>query len=413
MNWLGLLLLIYLAGSLLDRVLSWLNMRHHQRELPAELAPYMDAEAYAKAYEYHRTNFRFGLLKSSISIVFTTLLLAMGAFGWLDGQLRGITEDPIGLPLLYFATLFILSDVLSLPFAWYQTFTIEERFGFNKTTPKTFWLDKLKGYALALVFGGLVMGVLLWLVNELGADFWLWFWLFISLFTLFMNVFYTSLLLPLFNKLTPLEAGELRQKIEAYSAGVKFPLDNILVMDGSRRSAKANAFFSGLGKQKKVVLFDTLVEKHSQEELVAVLAHEVGHYKKRHIILGYFFSVLQTGLVLFLLSRFILSPELSFALGAETYGIHLNLMAFGILYSPISLVIGLLMNLLSRKNEFEADAYAADTYDAAPLREALIRLHTDSLANLTPHPWFVFFHYSHPPLLSRLAALRSTAISPA
>lgn len=406
MNWLPIILLIYLLGSLLDRILSWLNMRHHQRELPTELADYMDAEAYAKAYDYHRTNFRFGLLRSGLSIALTTALLASGGFGWLDEQLRQFTEHAIWLPLLYFGVLFILSDLLSLPFSWYQTFTIEEKFGFNKTTPRTFWLDKLKGYVLTIVLGGLVMGILLWLVAELGEGFWLWFWLFISLFTLFMNVFYTSLLLPLFNKLTPLETGELREKIETYSQQVRFPLDNILVMDGSRRSAKANAFFSGLGKQKKVVLFDTLVEKHSQEELVAVLAHEVGHYKKRHIVLGYVLSVLQTGLVLFLLSLFILSPDLSLALGAETYGIHLNLIAFGILYSPISLVIGLMMNLLSRKNEYEADAYAAETYAAPPLREALIRLHTDSLANLTPHPWFVFFHYSHPPLLSRLAALK-------
>jgi STE24 endopeptidase len=222
---------------------------------------------------------------------------------------------------------------------------------------------------------------------------------------LLINVFYTSLLLPLFNKLTPLENGSLREAIEQYSQQVQFPLDNIFVMDGSKRSSKANAFFSGLGKRKKVVLFDTLIENHDEEELVAVLAHEVGHYKKKHVIQGFVLSVLQTGIMLFILSRFVSASVLSEAMGGSSNAIHLNLLAFGLLYSPLSMVIGILMNLFSRKNEFEADNYAANTYEASPLKEALIRLHAENLSNLTPHPWYVFFHYSHPPLLQRLAAL--------
>lgn len=398
---------IFLISSIFDQILSYLNLKHHKRELPPEFAGKYDADKYAKSYDYHEVNYRFSLLRSIPSFIIVLGLLAFGGFGWLDAQLRTITEHAIGLPLLFFGVLFIASDLLSIPFQWYQTFNIEEKFGFNKMTPKTFWLDKLKGYALSIVIGGIVMGVLLWLVDWLGSGFWIWFWIFMALFMLFVNVFYTTLLLPIFNKLTPLEGGDLRTAIEDYSQKVSFPLDNIFVMDGSKRSSKSNAFFSGLGKQKKIVLFDTLIEKHSKEELVAVLAHEVGHYKKKHIIQGFVLSILQSGLMLFILSRFVGSPALSEALGAGQYGIHLNLMAFGLLYSPISVVISLLMNVFSRKNEYEADNYAATTYEAGPLKEALIQLHEHNLSNLTPHPTYVFFNYSHPTLLQRLRALES------
>lgn len=389
----------------LERLLSYLNMRNHQPALPDSLQGRYDEEKYTKSFDYHQVNYRFSLLQSVISTVVLLVLLVTGAFGWLDEWLRGFTEHAIYLPLLYFGVLFIVSDLSSLPFQLYGTFVIEERFGFNKMTPKTFVTDKLKSYVLTILIGGLVMGVLLWLIDSLGPNFWLWFWGFLSLFMLVVNVFYTSLLLPLFNKLTPLEDGSLRQAIEAYSQKVAFPLDNVLVMDGSKRSSKANAFFSGLGKQKKVVLFDTLIENHEEDQLVAVLAHEVGHYKKKHVLQGLVLSVLQTGLMLFILSRFIQAPVLTEAMGGSAVAIHLNFLAFGLLYSPLSMIIGLLMNLFSRKNEYEADHYAATTYEAAPLKEALIKLHSDNLSNLTPHPWYVFFHYSHPPLLQRIGAL--------
>ena len=402
LNW---IIGIALGSFLLDQLLSYLNLSNHSPRLPEELHDYYDGEKYSQSYAYHQTRYRFGLFRSVLSTVILLSLLAFGGFGWLDGYLRGITEYPIGLPLLFFGALFIVSDLLAIPFQWYSTFVIEEKFGFNRMDTKTFVMDKIKGYMLTLILGGLIMGVFLWLVDVLGSGFWLWFWIFISGVMLFINMFYTSLILPLFNKLTPMEAGELRSAIEQYSQGVNFPLDNIFIMDGSKRSKKSNAFFSGLGKRKKVVLFDTLVEEHSQEELVAVLAHEVGHYKKKHIIQSLVLGILQTGLTLFILSRFIVSPELSQAMGGSTYAIHLNLLAFGILYSPISTIIGILMNIFSRKNEFEADNYAATTYSAQPLREALIRLHQENLSNLTPHPWYVFMNYSHPPLLQRLKAL--------
>lgn len=402
---LGFILFILLVDTALDLGLSWLNLRHHRPELPAALSGHLDAEKYARSVDYHRAGYRLGLLQTLISTPLTLLVLALGGLGWLDTQLRQVTDQPLWHALLFFGVLMAVSDLASLPFQWYRTFRIEAAFGFNKTTPRTFWLDKVKGWLVTLVVGGIVMAVLISLIRGLGADFWWWFWLFISLFMLLVNVFYTSVLLPLFNKLEPLAEGALRQRIEAYARQVAFPLTHIYVMDGSRRSTKANAFFAGLGRRKKVVLYDTLIAQHDEEELLAVLAHEVGHYKKRHIIQGLVLSILQMGLLLFLLSRLVQSPLLTEALGGAGLSLPLNLIAFGLLYSPVSTLIGLAMNVFSRKNEYEADRYAAETYAAAPLRRALIRLHGETLSNLTPHPWYVFVHYSHPPLVQRLAAL--------
>lgn len=402
---LTLIIIIFLASWILGRVLSWLNMRSHDSDVPDELEGEVDPEEYERSHDYHRANYRLGWIESILSLVLILFLLLSGGFGWLDAQLRQITEHFILLPLLYFGVLGFASDLLSLPFQLYHTFGIEERFGFNKSTVATFWMDKLKGYLLSIIIGGGVLSVFLWLVQELGQGFWIWFWIFATVFMIVMNLFYTSWLLPIFNKLTPLEDDKLREAIENYAQKVEFPLTNILVMDGSRRSSKANAFFSGLGKRKKVVLFDTLIEQLEQDELVAVLAHEVGHYKKRHIITGLVLGTLQTGLMLFILSLFIDSPELSLALGGDQLAVHLNLLAFGLLYSPISTLLGIGMNIVSRRHEYQADHYAADTYAAEPLGSALIELHLNTLSNLTPHPAYVFVNYSHPPLVRRLRAL--------
>ena len=406
-NWLILIIGILVASHLLGQFLSYLNFNNHSPQLPNELQGRYDAQKYARSFEYHKTNYRFSLLKSNLSFVILLALIALGGFGWLDTQLRQITEHPIGLPFLFFGVLYVVSDLISIPFQWYSTFVIEEKFGFNKSTPRLFLTDKLKSYLLSLIMGGIVLSLFLWLVDQLGAGFWIWFWIFSIAFMLFINVFYTSLILPLFNKLTPLQGGQLRSAIESYSQTVNFPLDNIFVIDGSKRSNKSNAFFSGLGKRKKVVLYDTLIDNHSEEELVAVLAHEVGHYKKKHIIQSMVLSILQTGAILFILSRFVDNTPLSQALGGSVNAIHLNLLAFGILFSPISTILGIFMNIFSRKNEYQADNYAATTYGATPLKEALIRLHQENLSNLTPHPWYVFMNYSHPPLLLRLRALEN------
>jgi len=310
--------------------------------------------------------------------------------------------------LIFFGVLFIISDVINIPFSLYSTFVIEEKFGFNKTTIGTFVVDKIKGYVLTSLIGGLIISILLYLTTSIGENFWIYFWVIIAVLMLSLNMFYTSLILPLFNKLTPLEDGELKDAITAYSQKIDFPLDNIYVIDGSKRSNKANAFFSGIGKKKKIVLYDTLINNHSIEELVAVLAHEVGHFKRKHIITTMILAVAQVGFMLFLLSKFAFNTELSQALGAKSYAMHLNLVAFTMMYTPISSITSVLMNMLSRKNEYEADDYAAQTYSSKALQTALKKLSVNNLSNLTPHPAVVFMSYSHPTVLARLENLAKT-----
>lgn len=401
-----LLLAILSFDFVFNKVLEYLNIKSMKEELPEEVKDIYDADKYRKSIAYAKANNKFGLLTSSFSFVLSFVLLATGFFGWFDALIQQYFSNEEIISLVFFGALFLASDILNIPFQLYDTFVIEEKFGFNKTTPRTFVLDKLKGYLLAAVIGGLILFVLLKLIAAFGPNFWIYFWIVISGFTLFMNMFYTSLILPLFNKLEPLEDGELKTAIEDYSRKVRFPLDNIFVIDGSKRSAKTNAFFSGIGRKKKIVLYDTLIEKHSKEELVAVLAHEVGHFKKKHIITGYLLSILQTGFTLYIMSLIIFSPAMSEALGGSRMAIHLNLLAFGILYSPISHFVGLFMNILSRKNEYEADAFAGETYETSYLQQALKKLSVDNLSNLFPHPMYVFFNYSHPPLLKRLAAMK-------
>lgn len=402
-----LLILISLVtfGYLLERILEYLNLKNQKKEIPQDFKDFYDQDKYNKSLEYHKEVTRFSWLGSTISFLVTLSVLVFGLFGYLDEVLRSYIQSEIWLSLAFFGVVFILSDILSLPFQIYSTFVIEEKYGFNKTTPKIFIMDKLKGYLLSSVIGGVLLYLLLSLITGIGENFWWWFWLVAVAFTVFMNMFYTSLLLPLFNKLTPLEEGDLRTSIENYSKKVGFPLTNIMVIDGSKRSTKANAFFSGLGRKKKIVLYDTLINNHTNEELVAVLAHEVGHYKKNHILWGLVTAILQIGLMLYIMSLMIFNESLSFALGGDTLALHLNLIAFGMLYSPVSMVLGLLGNVMSRKNEFEADAYAATTYDGQALQKALKKLSVDNLSNLFPHPAYVFFHYSHPPLVKRLRSI--------
>ncbi|HEY9117545.1 MAG TPA: M48 family metallopeptidase, partial [Roseivirga sp.] len=389
------------------QVLDYLNLKHSKSAVPDKLKGIYNEEEYARSQEYQKTKSRFGFLTSAFSTILTICVLTFGGFGWLDGLLRNYINDPIFLSLAFFGALFILSDIVNTPFSYYSTFVIEEKFGFNKTTMKTFLIDKLKGYLLIVLIGGLLGYALLWIVNQLGEYFWIYALVLITAFMLIMNLFYTSLILPLFNKLKPLEEGELKDKIMEYAQQVSFPLDNIFVIDGSKRSTKANAFFSGIGKKKKIVLYDTLIEKHTVEELVAVLAHEVGHFKKKHIIWSLVLGVIQMAITFYLLSLFVFNESLSQALGGSEMAIHLNFIAFGVLYTPISRLTGLFMNALSRKNEFEADAFAVSTYATQPLMDALKKLSVSSLSNMTPHPAYVFAHYSHPPLLQRLNAMEA------
>jgi STE24 endopeptidase len=402
-----LILTITLLSYGFDQLLDYINLRYQRTDIPKEIESFYEKEKYLKSLAYHRERTKFSFLTAAFSFLLSALMLLFGGFGWLDGMLRVHIDNEILLALAFFGIFMLASDILTIPFQVYNTFVIEEKYGFNKTTVKTFITDKLKGYVLGAIVGGGLLSLLMYLIQVIGPSFWIWFSIIASIFILFVNMFYTSLILPLFNKLTPLQEGELKTAIEDFSKRVSFPLDNIFVIDGSKRSRKANAFFSGIGKKKKIVLYDTLIDNHTTDELVAVLAHEVGHFKKKHIIWGYVLSVLQIVFTLFVLSLMIFNENLSLALGGSQWTIHLNLLAFGILFSPISGITGLLMNMYSRKNEFEADAYARETFDGNALVNALKRLSVDSLSNLYPHPWYVFFHYSHPPLLKRLEALKA------
>lgn len=400
-----IIIVIVTLSYLFEQVLEYLNLKAQRMDLPDNIADFYDRQKYVKSLYYHRDQTRFSFISSAFGFLLTLLMLVFGGFGWLDDQLRQFISNEIFLALVFFGVLMLASDILTLPFQLYSTFVIEEKYGFNKTTIKTFFADKLKGYMLTVLLGGPLLALLIYLVKSIGPNFWLWFAIVATGFVLFINMFYTSLIIPLFNKLTPLPEGELRSAIRDFAKKVDFPLDNIFVIDGSKRSGKANAFFSGIGKQKKVVLYDTLIANHTTEELVAVLAHEIGHFKKKHIISGLLLSIVQIFFTLFVLSLLVYNENLSLALGGSQLSIHLNLIAFAILYAPVSGITGLLMNLYSRKNEYEADAYARETYSGAALAQALKKLSVDSLSNLYPHPWYIFFHYSHPPLLKRLRQL--------
>ncbi|WP_421764779.1 M48 family metallopeptidase [Ekhidna sp.] len=402
-----ILLVIITFDFTLERILSFLNRKSAKKPIPIELEGIYDKEKYDKSQAYNEEVSRFGSFSATFSFVLLVLAIYNGWFGMLDQWIRTFSPLSLVSPLIFFGILFVISDLINIPFSVYRNFVIEAKYGFNKMTAKTFILDKIKGYILTIIIGGLLLSVLIYFVNAIGNDFWYYFWGVMTAFVLFANLFYTSLILPLFNKLTAMEEGELKSSIQAYCSKVNFPLKNIFIMDGSKRSSKGNAFFSGLGKKKKVVLFDTLVEKHSTQELTAVFAHEVGHYKKKHILFSTIFSILLMGFMLFLFSRMAYNAEVSWAMGGQTSALHLNLLAFGILYSPISTLLGIIGNLISRKNEYEADAYAKETYDATPLITGLKKMSSDHLSNLTPHPAYVFVHYSHPPLKERIQALES------
>ncbi|MEX0883894.1 MAG: M48 family metallopeptidase, partial [Cyclobacteriaceae bacterium] len=390
-----LLMGIITVSFVFEKTISWLNINRKTQIIPKTLDQYVSMEKLDQSRRYQKTNFKFGLLSGSFTFLLTLIFISFGFFGELDAWLRTFGWAPIALSLAYFGIIFIGSDILSIPFDYYHTFKIEEDFGFNQSTKKLFFMDKIKGYILSILVGGSLLFVLLWLILEIGRDFWWQFWMIASVFMVLVNLFYSSWILPLFNKLSPLEEGELKTTIMNYAKSVNFSLDNVFIMDGSKRSSKANAFFSGFGKRKKVVLFDTLLEQHTPEELVAVLAHEIGHYKKGHIKLGMVTGVLQTGIILFILSQFIFSEPISMALGGSQAAIHLNIIGFTMLFSPISLLLGIGMNALSRKHEYEADAFAKTTYAGQPLAEALKTLSVKTLSNLNPHPLYVFVNYSH------------------
>ena len=409
MNIFAWIVLVALLGELtLSVVTSLLNIRAMSPTLPDEFRPTYHDETYGRSQAYTRTRTLFGLVHDLVSL--TTLLgfWQLGGFGWLDRLSRGAELGPIPTGLLFVGALVVGSTALGLPFQLYSTFVIEERFGFNRTTGRTFVLDRVKGLALGVVLGGGLLAAVLFFFEWAGPLAWLWCWGAVTVFALTAQFVAPTWIMPLFNRFNPLDGGDLKDALLDYARSAEFPLDGIWVIDGSRRSAKANAFFTGFGSRKRIALFDTLIEKQTTPELVAIVAHEVGHYKRRHILKGMALSVAHTGALFWLLSLFLAQQGLFDAFSVSEPSVHAGLVFFGLIFTPIELVLSVLVNLMSRRYEFEADAFAADTTGSAePMITALKKLSADSLANLTPHPLQVFLHHSHPPVLQRITALRA------
>lgn len=392
---------------LLSTIAEILNLKQLRPELPQEFEGFYDQEKYKKSQEYTRINTRFGFITSTFSLIVTLVFWFAGGFNYLDNIVRGWELHPIFTGLAYIGILVFLNSAVSLPFSIYHTFVIEEQFGFNKTTVKTFILDIIKVTLLSIVIGGPLLAGVLAFFQYAGDLAWLYTWGVVTVVTIFLQFIAPTWIMPLFNKFTPLEDGQLKEAILAFANKVKYPLAGLFVMDGSKRSAKSNAFFTGFGKNKRIALFDTLIEKHSVPELVAILAHEIGHYKKKHILTGMIISILHTGLVLFLLSLFLTQKGLFDAFYMEHMSVYAGLLFFGMLYSPIEAVLSIFMNMRSRSNEYQADRYAAEnTGDPEAMILALKNLSVHNLSNLTPHPFYAFLNYSHPPVLQRIAALR-------
>jgi STE24 endopeptidase len=400
-----ILIAIIIISFIIDKILDTLNVKHFNDKIPEKLADVFDEDEYKKSQAYKKINSKFSDLTSTFSIILTLVFFFVDGFKYVDNFARSFTDNPILVALIFFGVILFGSDVLTTPFSYYQTFGIEEKFGFNKATKKIFCLDKLKGWMMSIFLGGGILSLIIWFYQFAGETFWIYAWVLVAVFSLFINLFYAKLIVPLFNKQTPLEEGELKSAIEKYAQHVGFTLNNIFVIDGSKRSTKANAYFSGFGSQKRITLFDTLINDLETDEIVAVLAHEVGHYKRKHILFNLASSILLTGFTLYVLSLFINSSILSEALDVSIPSFHIGLIAFGILYSPISEITGLLMNYISRVFEYQADNYAKETFAAKPLISSLKKLSKNSLSNLTPHKAYVFMHYSHPTLLQRIKNL--------
>lgn len=401
-----ILIAIIIVKFLFDTFMDSLNAKHFNDSIPAELEGIYNEEEYLKSQEYKKTNYKFSVVTSIISIIATLLFFIFEGFAFVDNLARNFSDNTIVITLIFFGIIIFASDILSLPFSYYATFVIEEKFGFNKTSKKTFAFDKIKSWLMMIFVGGGILALITWIYQLTTSNFWLYAWALMGVVTIFMNLFYSKLIVPIFNKQTPLESGELKNEIENFAKKVGFKLDNVFVIDGSKRSTKANAYFSGFGKQKRVTLYDTLINDLETDEIVAVLAHEVGHYKKKHIIYNLLVSILLTGFTFYILSLLVGNLTLSQALGVQTASFHIGLIAFGVLYSPISEITSLFMNALSRKFEYQADDYAKENFNGNDLTSALKKLSKNSLGNLTPHPLYVKIHYSHPTLLQRFLNLK-------
>ncbi len=401
------ILFIIVGNYLLNVVVETANVRYAKTDLPKEYEGYYDADKYRQSQDYLKENTRFEIITDTIITPITVTFILVGGFNLVDRIARGFGLGPIPTGLIFAGILLLALQVMTIPFSVYNTFVIEEKYGFNRTTPKTFVLDILKSWFLAGLIGGIVFSVILWLFDRAGNWAWVYCWVVVVLFQIVLTFLAPVIILPLFNKFYPLEDGELKTTIEDYARSQRFKMRGIFKMDASKRSTKSNAFFTGFGKLRRIVLFDTLIKKHTADELVSVLAHEMGHYKKRHILKSILISVMTTGLVFFTLSLFINNESLFSAFKMQHTSIHASLFFFAFLYAPINLVISIFSNILSRRHEYEADAYAVSTYrKPESMISALKKLTVDNLSNLTPHPLKVFLTYGHPPVLERIRAIR-------
>ena len=397
-------LIDFIAGAALNR----LNEKGKSLALTPEGADIYNPEEYAKSMAYGSAQYRFEAITTFATTAITLAAIVLGWFAWLDGWLRNRIQNELLISVSFIAILITVWTIGNIPVRYYSTFVIEEKFGFNKSTKKLFAADQAKQLLITLAIGLPFLYAVAWIYQELESQFWIIAWILFVSFSLFMFIFGTRIFLPMFNKLKPLPEGELRTAVEQYCQSQGFPLSRLYEMDASKRSTKLNAFFSGMGRVKIIGLYDTLIEKLTVEETVAVLAHEVGHYKRKHVYSMFAWSNLQTLLILALMGWLLGNPSLSQALGSDVQSFHLSMIAFFLLFTPLSTVLDLINNSFSRYNEYQADQYSIDTYPGARehMYSALKKLARESLKNLNPHPLYVKVHYTHPPILERLANLK-------
>ncbi len=395
------ILVIVISGFLAGQVISFLNHRSRKNPVPPVLEGVYSPDRYQQYLLYKSDSFRFGMLISWLSFI-ATLVMLLGGFVLIDDFVRSVFQNPILQSLLFFGIIGLAADLLSTPFDLYDTFVIEQKYGFNKSTPAIYISDKLKSWFLAAVIGGGLISLIVWLYTLLGNSFWWLAWISISAFSIFFSLFYSSIIVPLFNRQTPLEPGDLRNKLNDLAVRTGFDLTDIFIIDGSKRSTRANAYFSGFGSKRRIVLYDTLIQNQTPDQITAVLAHEIGHYRKKHTIKTLVLSIVQTGVILFLFSVVVGNPDIYLALGSSGNSFHLGLIVFMILYSPISSITSVITNYLSRMFEFQADRFAVENADPLAMASSLRLLTSDNLSDLTPHPWHVFLNYTHPPLDQRL-----------
>ncbi len=409
MNIFAVIILTIIIFSFLFEALSdTLNLKKLAKTIPAEFEDVYDAETYANSQNYTRVNTKFSTIRSLFALVILMLFWFSGGFNQLDILVRSWGYGEIVTGLIYIGILLTGYSVLLFPFGLYSTFVIEERFGFNKTTLKTYFLDLVKGALLGVLIGAPILALILAFFMYAGSYAWVYAWGCLLVISIFMQYISPKWIMPIFNKFTPLEEGELKSTIMDYAQKVDFPISGLFVIDGSRRSSKSNAFFTGFGKNKRIALYDTLIENHTTEELVSILAHEIGHYKKKHIIKGMFTGFLHSGLLFFLLSVFLYNKGLYEAFYMENTSIYSGLLFFSLLFGPVDTLLSIFIQLMSRKHEYEADAFAVHTTRRPEVMvSTLKKLSKDNLSNLTPHPLYVFLNYSHPPVLERIKAIRN------